>query len=135
MDASFVIALLTHALAVLIDVKKLPLTLGTNSLRRANHICRDESLNAEGINQTLQSLFQRNMVHSMASPATFVAGHLFACFKIPLLRLNHQDEFGIFIDRSVFQEYLEDLGGDVEVLYYNCSNIMGKFRYCIAIIV
>eukprot|EP00041_Stephanoeca_diplocostata_P030519 m.925095 g.925095 ORF g.925095 m.925095 type:complete len:709 (+) comp23772_c0_seq36:524-2650(+) len=110
-----IMAVLSSMVNAIISTKALAINIGDQGLCAAHHINTDGSLNPEGINTTIANLFRRNMVQSAAPPSAFVADHLLRCFKQPLLRLSDTGEsFGLFVDRAVFKEYLEDLEGDAE---------------------
>lgn len=80
----------------------------------SDHLTSAGSLNPEAICTTLTRMFRRKMIHSQADPSHFVAEHLIRCFKQPCLRLDDNDSFSIWLDRAVFEEYLESLAGNSE---------------------
>lgn len=55
------------------------------------------------------------MIFSQTDPSGFVVSHLLKCFKEPLLRVDDDDTFSIWLTREIFQDYLEDQDGLTEV--------------------
>jgi hypothetical protein len=82
----------------------------------ADHLDSEGNLHPENICATLARMFRKGMVHSQSDPAGFAVAHLLQCFKQPLLRVDDDDDtFSIWLNRDIFQEYLEDLEGVAEV--------------------
>ncbi len=74
----------------------------------SNHLDADQNLNVSSILGTLVKLLSKDMAHSKTEPEMIVARHVMSCFKDSQSRVNEADEFSLWIDEEVFQEYLEE---------------------------
>ena len=74
----------------------------------SEHLRPDGSLDPTAIVTTMARLFRRDMVHNVADAAHEVARCIWQCARSPNYRITPQDTFSLWVDRSVFHEWLED---------------------------
>lgn len=74
----------------------------------SSHLDTEQNLNVESILGTLVKLLGNNMVHSKTEPEMIVARHVINCFKDSQARVNEADEFSLWLDEEVFQEFLDE---------------------------
>ena len=78
-----------------------------NEVHSIEHLDHEGSLDPEAICTTLARMFKKNMLYDKLDSRGFVMRHIIRCFKEPLLRVDQDDTFKIWLDRDTFQAYLE----------------------------